>query len=183
MSLTACWPLVATWHRNGLCWPIAVASSPGTATNNPYSGGPRRVTRLCGSTRPEGTWITDEMETAYNELHRQGVAHSLEAWNASGDLVGGLYGLAIGRCFFAESMFSLETNASRVLMVHLAHQLQLSGYQIVDCQVASDHLIRMGATTISRRQFLSILEHNVDQQPDALKWAMDWRWNKQEVSA
>lgn len=143
----------------------------------------RRVMRLCGSTRPEGTWITDEMETAYNELHRQGVAHSVEAWNASGDLVGGLYGLAIGRCFFAESMFSLESNASRVLMVHLAHQLQLSGYQIVDCQVASDHLIRMGATTISRRQFLSILEHNVDQQPDALKWTMDWRWNKQEVSA
>src|SRR5690554_649765 len=76
----------------------------------------RRVIRLCGTTRPEGTWITDDMETAYNDLHRQGFAHSFEAWNPDGELVGGLYGLAIGRCFFAESMFSLETNASRVVM-------------------------------------------------------------------
>lgn len=142
----------------------------------------RRVIRLCGSTRPEGTWITDEMESAYNELHRLGVAHSIEAWSAAGDLVGGLYGLAIGRCFFAESMFSLETNASRVLMVHLAHQLQLSGYRVVDCQVASGHLIRMGATTIPRQQFLSILQDSVNQQPDKLPWTMDWRWNKKEVS-
>lgn len=143
----------------------------------------RRVIRLCGTTRPEGTWITDDMETAYNDLHRQGSAHSFEAWNPDGELVGGLYGLAIGRCFFAESMFSLETNASRVVMVHLAGQLQQWGYRIIDCQVASGHLIRMGAVTIPRHRFLSILQEHVDQRPEQASWSVDWRWTGHEVSA
>lgn len=136
----------------------------------------RRVIHLCGSTRPEGTWITDDMEQAYKELHRRGHAHSIEAWNHRGELVGGLYGLAIGRCFFGESMFSLETNASKTVLVHLCGELRRSGYALMDCQVESPHLLRMGARTIPRRVFLSILEENIDHPPRQVGWRLDWTW-------
>lgn len=136
----------------------------------------RRVIHLCGATRAEGTWITDDMEAAFSELHRRGIAHSFEVWNPAGELVGGLYGLAIGRCFFGESMFSLETNASRVLLVHLGGQLAQWGYRILDCQVASDHLLRMGARTIPRAEFLSILNAAVDQSPEQASWTFQWCW-------
>ena len=136
----------------------------------------RRTIHLCGSTRPEGTWITDDMERAYIELHRQGHAHSIEAWNHRNELVGGLYGLAIGRCFFGESMFSLETNASKAILVHLCGALAHSGYQLMDCQVESPHLLRMGARTIPRAQFLSILEENVDHPARQDHWRLDWTW-------
>ena len=135
-----------------------------------------RIIRLCASTRAEGTWITEEMIASYSELHRMGVAHSIEIWNQRGELAGGMYGLAIGRCFFGESMFSLETNASKVLMVHLAHQLQLWGYRIMDCQVESRHLLTMGARTIPREKFLSILRMSIDQKPDQTDWTFRWRW-------
>ncbi len=138
----------------------------------------RRVIHLCGSTRPEGTWITDDMESAYSQLHRQGHAHSIEAWNSRGELVGGLYGLAIGRCFFGESMFSLEINASRVILVYLCAQLRRWGYRIIDCQVESGHLLRMGARTIPRTEFLTILKNNVDQSPDPTSWRPDWQWHR-----
>jgi len=135
-----------------------------------------RVIRLCAKTRAEGTWITDDMMASYSELHRQGVAHSIEVWNPNNELVGGMYGLAIGRCFFGESMFSLETNASKVLMVHLARQLDEWGYTIMDCQVESGHLLRMGACTIPRRRFLSILRESVGQHPEHDRWDIQWRW-------
>ncbi|GGY84918.1 leucyl/phenylalanyl-tRNA--protein transferase [Marinobacter zhanjiangensis] len=136
----------------------------------------RRIIHLCGSTRPEGTWITDDMEQAYIELHRQGHAHSIEAWNQRDELVGGLYGLAIGRCFFGESMFSLETNASKAVLVHLCGQLKRSGYRLMDCQVESPHLLTMGAQTIPRRAFLTILGENVDHPPRDTRWRLDWTW-------
>ncbi|KXS51762.1 MAG: leucyl, phenylalanyl-tRNA-protein transferase [Marinobacter sp. T13-3] len=135
-----------------------------------------RVIRLCANTRPEGTWITDDMLAAYTELHRMGHAHSIEAWNRNGELVGGMYGLALGRCFFGESMFSLETNASKVLMVHLARQLSEWGYQMIDCQVESDHLLSMGARSIPRAEFLSILRACVDRKPDQPNWTFTWQW-------
>ncbi|MBJ6137607.1 leucyl/phenylalanyl-tRNA--protein transferase [Marinobacter litoralis] len=135
-----------------------------------------RIIRLCASNRSEGTWITDEMIDAYSELHRLGIAHSIEVWNQNGDLAGGMYGVALGRCFFGESMFSLQTNASKVLMVHLSHQLQQWGYELMDCQVESSHLLSMGATTISRSEFLSILKAGVDAQPKALNWDFTWQW-------
>ncbi|SFR48471.1 leucyl/phenylalanyl-tRNA--protein transferase [Marinobacter daqiaonensis] len=140
----------------------------------------RRVIHLCGSTRVEGTWITNEMEQAYVELHRQGHAHSVEAWNNRGELVGGLYGLALGRCFFAESMFSLETNASKVILVHLSSQLARWNYRVIDCQVESRHLLRMGARTIPRSDFLTILRDNVDQSPKPHLWQLDWHWQPPE---
>ena len=137
----------------------------------------RSVIRLCARTRAEGTWITDDMMASYSELHRQGIAHSIEAWNPKGELVGGMYGVALGRCFFGESMFSLETNASKVLMVHLAGQLEDWGYTLMDCQVESGHLLRMGACTIPRRRFLSILRKSVNARPNHGNWDIQWRWH------
>lgn len=116
------------------------------------------------------------MIDAYSELHRLGIAHSIEVWNQNGDLAGGMYGVALGRCFFGESMFSLETNASKVLMVHLAHQLQEWGYELMDCQVESSHLLSMGATTVSRPEFLSILKTCVDAKPKESGWNFTWQW-------
>lgn len=140
-----------------------------------------RIIRLCASTRSEGTWITDDMIASYSELHRQGVAHSIEVWNQKGELAGGMYGLAIGQCFFGESMFALEANASKVLMVHLAHQLQDWGYRIMDCQVESDHLISMGAHTLPRSEFLSIIGSYADQKPNQPDWTLHWQWHGPEA--
>ncbi|HAC30553.1 leucyl/phenylalanyl-tRNA--protein transferase [Marinobacter nauticus] len=140
-----------------------------------------RIIRLCANTRAEGTWITDDMTAAYTELHKRGIAHSIEVWNRNNELAGGMYGLAIGRCFFGESMFSLETNASKVLMVHLAHQLGEWGYQLMDCQVESDHLLTMGARSIPRAEFLSILRACVDRKPDQPDWNFSWQWPCPEV--
>lgn len=138
------------------------------------------VIRLCAESRQEGTWITEEMAVAYTRLHQEGVAHSIEAWNRQGRLVGGMYGLALGRCFFGESMFSLETNASKALMVHLAGQLRAWGYALIDCQVESGHLLRMGARCIPRAEFLSILEASVDRPPVQQDWNFQWRWTGPE---
>ncbi len=134
------------------------------------------VIKLCADNREDGTWITQGMMDAYSRLHEQGAAHSIEAWNKQGQLVGGLYGIALGRCFFGESMFSLETNASKVLMVHLAHQLADWGYKLMDCQVESRHLLSMGAECISRAEFLSILKAHVDRAAVQSDWRLQWRW-------
>jgi len=136
------------------------------------------VIHACAASREEttGTWITDAMESAYNELHQQGLAHSIECW-LDDRLVGGLYGLAMGRCFFGESMFSYETDASKVAFVHLAGQLRKWNYEIIDCQVENPHLISLGAESISREQFLSILEKNKDAMPAPHDWQLDWSWN------
>ncbi|QSP93607.1 leucyl/phenylalanyl-tRNA--protein transferase [Marinobacter salinisoli] len=140
-----------------------------------------RIIRLCATTRAEGTWITEDMIESYSELHHQGIAHSIEAWNPEGELAGGMYGLAIGQCFFGESMFSLETNASKAIMVHLANQLREWNYQLMDCQVESPHLLTMGARSIPRREFLSILRDCVDQPPSQQDWELRWRWSAPEV--
>ena len=134
------------------------------------------VIRRCGSARPEGTWIIPEMIEAYETLHQQGLAHSFEAWNSDGELVGGLYGVALGRCFFGESMFSRETNASKVVFVAICQQLARWGYRLMDCQVENDHLLTLGAHTIPRTEFLSILQENVDQSPDQSGWHIDSPW-------
>lgn len=135
------------------------------------------VIHRCATVREEGTWITEDMIAAYTTLHHQGTAHSFEAWNPSGELVGGLYGIALGRCFFGESMFSLETDASKVLMVAIAHQLDAWGYRLMDCQVESGHLLRMGARCIARSEFLSILKKYAQAKPGHTSWAMEWRWS------
>jgi len=104
----------------------------------------------------EGTWITEEMKSAYIKLHRRGYAHSVEAWQ-DGNLVGGLYGIAMGRAFFGESMFSRVSNASKVAFVSLVETLQKKRFSLVDCQVRTDHLMRFGAREVPRKVFLEQL--------------------------
>lgn len=120
----------------------------------------------------EGSWITEDMEEAYIQLHQEGVAHSVEVWD-KGELIGGLYGLAIGRCFFGESMFSLKPNSSKVAFTSLCKQLDIWGYAIVDCQVENPHLLSLGASTLDRSEFLSILKNNIDLAPHAHSWKFD----------
>jgi leucyl/phenylalanyl-tRNA--protein transferase len=116
------------------------------------------VMQACAGERrsQQGTWITAEMLAAYQELHRDGWAHSIEVWN-NDDLVGGLYGLCIGRVFFGESMFSAVDNASKFAMLGLTGHMLLCGLEVIDCQVVSPHLLTMGASTVSRRQFTKLL--------------------------
>lgn len=119
-----------------------------------------QVIRSCRSTRcregGEGTWITPEMLAGYHKLHRLGFAHSVECWDGD-ELVGGLYGLCLGRCFFGESMFSLRPDASKVALVGLARNLETAGFELIDCQQTTDHLLSLGAYEISREEFLQLL--------------------------
>ncbi len=118
-----------------------------------------RVIAGCAAPRAgqEGTWITPEMIRAYTALHRAGHAHSIEVWQGN-ELAGGLYGVAIGQAFFAESMFHRVRDASKVALAGLCERLLQWGYGLIDCQVESAHLRRMGARTIPRAEFLSRLE-------------------------
>ena len=100
-----------------------------------------------------GTWITPAMQRAYRRLHRQGFAHSVEVWRG-GVLAGGLYGVAIGRAFFGESMFSSGGGESKVALVHLARQLAAWDFDFIDCQLPSAHLASMGAREIAREEFM-----------------------------
>jgi len=104
----------------------------------------------------EGTWITTEMVDGYIKLHELGYAHSVEAWR-SGRLAGGLYGVSLGRAFFGESMFAEQADASKVAFVSVVRYLAALGFELVDCQVYTDHLDRFGAREISRAEFLSVL--------------------------
>ena len=117
------------------------------------------VMQACAAPRSDGngTWINHDMYQAYCQLHEIGVAHSVEAWLGE-DLVGGLYGLSIGKIFFGESMFHRYREASKVAFVHLVQKLCANDYQLIDCQVKSDHLMSLGASEISRSQFRSILD-------------------------
>lgn len=99
-----------------------------------------------------GTWITPEMRSAYLRLHELGFAHSVECWDED-QLVGGLYGVCIGRCFFGESMFSRSDNASKVVLVRLMEYLQERNFVLLDCQQTTGHLLSMGAREISREEF------------------------------
>jgi leucyl/phenylalanyl-tRNA--protein transferase len=100
-----------------------------------------------------GTWITGEMMKAYCQLFEMGFAHSVEC-RRNGELVGGVYGVCLGRCFFGESMFHRQTDASKVALVHLVDYLKSRDFQLFDCQIPNDHLRSLGATEISREEFL-----------------------------
>ena len=119
----------------------------------------------------EGTWIVSEMIDAYCRLHRAGFAHSVESW-CGGELAGGLYGVSLGRCFFGESMFTRISNASKVAFVRLVDHLRARSFRMIDCQVATDHLMRFGAKKMSRETFLDLLALSLQaphhQRPVAL---------------
>jgi leucyl/phenylalanyl-tRNA---protein transferase len=119
--------------------------------------------------RPEGTWISPEMQSAYLELHRLGHAHSVEAW-LGGRLVGGLYGVALGRVFFGESMFSLERDASKVALARLVREAVARGVELIDCQVTSLHLESLGARPIPRAEFRTRLSQAIPQGETRDAW-------------
>lgn len=119
-----------------------------------------------------GTWITAEMQSAYCRLHELGYAHSVETWLGD-EIVGGLYGVALGAAFFGESMFSTETDASKVALVHLVRQLQAWGYNFIDCQLRSDHLLSLGAEEIPRRDFITRLDSALVQPGRATPWRLE----------
>jgi leucyl/phenylalanyl-tRNA--protein transferase len=131
----------------------------------------RAVMEGCAEPRPgqDGTWITAEMMEAYARLAAQGHAHSVEAW-ADGALAGGLYGVAIGRMFFGESMFARRRDASKVAFVSLVRQLECWGFELIDCQMATSHLASLGAREIRRSEFLARVRHLLMEPPVPSPW-------------
>ena len=117
----------------------------------------------------DGTWIVNEMVKAYRTLHALGYAHSVEAWQ-SGSLAGGLYGVAIGRVFFGESMFSSVSDASKAAFVHFVDTLEQWGYKLIDCQLETAHLNRFGAQNIPRLEFVGLLQRWCRQPPAPDSW-------------
>ncbi|WP_022962514.1 leucyl/phenylalanyl-tRNA--protein transferase [Halopseudomonas pelagia] len=129
------------------------------------------VLRGCAEPRDytDATWITEEMQQAYRKLHQLGIAHSVEVWEQE-QLVGGLYGLALGKVFFGESMFSRRTNASKIAFVHLVTQLEAWGFELIDCQMPTDHLFSLGAHSVSREDFLAQLNTLCPEGPVSSAW-------------
>ena len=121
--------------------------------------------RACAAPRRTGagTWISEPMVAAYGSLHRLGWAHSVEIWNDAEQLIGGLYGVAIGRMFFGESMFARETDASKVALFALVRTLQALNFPMIDCQQSTSHLASLGAGEIKRAEFLRTLAGLVQQ--------------------
>ncbi len=132
------------------------------------------VIRQCAELREAwpGTWITPEMQAAYCRLHEIHIAHSVEVWQDD-ELIGGLYGIAMGTLFFGESMFSVRDNASKAALIALTRQLQRWGYHLIDCQVPSAHLRSMGAKDIPRNEFLTLLEQYRTQPGKTGIWKME----------
>ncbi len=126
--------------------------------------------------RDSGTWITPAMAAAYVELHALGYAHSVETWR-DGELVGGLYGLSMGRLFFGESMFSRATDASKVALVHLVYRVAAWNFPFIDCQMMNPHLQSLGAVTVSRSAFLAALAHNLNWPDRVGPWIMEGEGN------
>ena len=132
----------------------------------------RRVMEECARPRSgqSGTWIVPEMIEAYTALHARGLAHSVEAWR-EGRLVGGLYGVALGRVFFGESMFSRSPDASKVALVELVRRLREKGFRLIDCQQATAHLASLGAREIPRARFARLLQESIQYPLAAEPWS------------
>ncbi len=125
------------------------------------------VISSCAAVREnaEGTWIGEEIKEAYSTLHREGFAHSFEAWQ-NGELVGGLHGIALGKVFFGESMFHTVSDASKVAFAHCVEQLKMCAFELIDCQVHSEHLVSLGAEDISRTEFSQLLKTHCTEKND-----------------
>ncbi len=123
--------------------------------------------------RQIGTWITEEMRIAYEQLHEQGWAHSVEVWNQTGELVGGLYGIGIGNYYSGESMFAKESNASKAGYITLVKHLQAWGFLLIDCQIHTPHLESLGAYEIPRHDFMYQLQQALQHNREAQKWQFD----------
>lgn len=136
----------------------------------------RRVMEQCAGPRPQypggGTWITSDMVDAYTDLHELGFAHSVETWHGE-CLVGGLYGVALGGAFFAESMFTTVDDASKVALVRLVQQLREWEFQLIDCQQSSPHVMRFGAEEIPRSAFINHLNQALTLPDRRGQWVFD----------
>lgn len=134
----------------------------------------RTVVRACAEPRAgqHGTWITARMLAAYCTLHERGLAHSVETWR-DGQLIGGLYGVAIGRAFFGESMFARATDASKLALVHLVRQLERWRFGLIDCQMRTAHLASLGAREVPRERFSRELAQLVNYPSEPAAWAFD----------
>jgi len=132
-----------------------------------------QVIEACAAPRQgeTGTWLSQDMQQAYRQLHHTGYAHSIETWH-NNELVGGLYGIALGKVFFGESMFHTKTDASKVAFVSLVQQLSVWGYQLIDCQVHTSHLSSLGAEEIKRSQFCDLLAQYRDIPPHSTAWQL-----------
>jgi len=119
--------------------------------------------------KDQGTWIIEDMIEAYCQLHESGFAHSVEVWR-QGELAGGLYGVSLGKCFFGESMFTRISNASNIALVKLVEYLKKLSFDMIDCQVATEHLTRFGARQIPRIRFLNQLEKSLKAPTIKGKW-------------
>lgn len=128
----------------------------------------QEVIQNCAN-RDEGTWLTNEMRDAYIRLHNAGYAHSIESWH-DGKLAGGLYGIALGKVFFGESMFTNKPDASKVAFVTLVQRLVKYGFGIIDCQVATRHLKSLGAREIPRSEFIAVLKQALSISPHPGVW-------------
>mgnify|MGYP001818897607 FL=1 len=133
------------------------------------------VVEACAAPRrdQDETWITAEMKSAYIQLHQMGVAHSVEVYTNE-ELVGGIYGLALGKVFFGESMFSKQENTSKIALVALCSQLHHWGFTLLDCQISNAHLMSMGAQEISREEF----ELHLPGAQGSSRWADDFQTSK-----
>jgi leucyl/phenylalanyl-tRNA--protein transferase len=120
----------------------------------------------------KGTWITSEMQAAYIRLHGLGYAHSVETW-FDGQLVGGLYGVSLGKAFFGESMFHRHTDASKVALAKLVEKLKSWGFRFIDSQMTTEHMLRLGAKDLSRRVFLKQLQAALRHPTKRGKWRID----------
>lgn len=132
------------------------------------------VVEACAAPRPDqpGTWITRDMQAAYSQLHVAGLAHSIEVWR-DGQLIGGLYGVSLGAAFFGESMFSRAPNGSKIAMAWLCAQLRAWGFHFLDCQMPTEHLMRLGAREIPRRRFLLALAASQRHPTRFGPWALE----------
>jgi leucyl/phenylalanyl-tRNA--protein transferase len=134
-----------------------------------------QVIQACARLRMESgesTWIVEDMVQAYCRLHKDGFAHSVEAWQGK-ELAGGLYGVSLGGCFFGESMFTRVSNASKVAFVHLARQLSDWSFTLIDCQVTTGHLMRFGAREVPRPAFLDMLNQSLRLPTRRGAWTLD----------
>lgn len=134
------------------------------------------VMRACAAPRGEqgGTWISEDIIAAYVALHQQGYAHSVETW-VNGQLAGGLYGVSVGRMFYGESMFSRVADGSKIALVHLCQVLQQHGYPLIDCQMQTAHLQRMGGETMARAEFCRQVSDLVQQTSIIKAWDFRFR--------
>ncbi len=140
-----------------------------------FDGDFKKTVMACAAPRSyaRGTWITNEMTDAYCHLHEIGHAHSIELWDQQERLIGGIYGVLIGTMFYGESMFSFQTNASKVALAYLVMHMHHWGFPLLDCQLPSPHLASLGAESICRSEYIKTMMPLCNQSVDSFSWKLD----------